>query len=76
MSRDLTSSLSLVPLSIAETDQLERLAEEALKQISERAYARELEERLGGIPDIVRYGIAFSGKHAVVKLARERGAAG
>ncbi len=52
----------------AEKENLEALAEEALGQIMDREYYRELEER--GISDIVRYGIAFSGKNVEVKVSR------
>ena len=44
---------------------LEKLAEEALRQTFEKEYHTELTER--GIENIVRYGIAFSGKRAFVK---------
>ena len=49
----------------SEKKHLEKLAEEALRQIAAKGYARELEER--GITAIVRYGIAFSGKNVEVK---------
>ena len=48
----------VVPAS--EKDQLERLASEALAQACDKEYSKSLEDR--DITDIVRYGIAFSGK--------------
>ena len=44
------------------------LAEEALVQTEDKNYRRDLEDR--GISDIVRYGIAFSGKNVEVRMAR------
>ncbi len=52
----------------AEQNALERLADEALSQIDERQYTEDLKDR--GVNDIVRYGIAFSGKNAAVKTRR------
>ena len=46
-------------------DELEKLAEKALLQIDQKEYTKDLESR--GITNIVKYGIAFSGKNAVVK---------
>ena len=43
-------------------------AEEALVQTEDKNYRRDLEDR--GISDIVRYGIAFSGKNVEVRMAR------
>ena len=55
-------------VSVSDKDKLSELAEEALAQTKEKQYQRELEDR--GIIDIVRYGIAFSGKNAEVRMAR------
>lgn len=44
---------------------LDVLAEEALKQIAEKKYETELQEM--GVKDIVKMGIAFRGKEAVVR---------
>ena len=44
---------------------LNTLADEALKQINEKKYDTELSEL--GISDIIKIGIAFRGKNAVVK---------
>ncbi|MCR4892580.1 MAG: AAA family ATPase [Lachnospiraceae bacterium] len=49
-------------------DKLAELAEDALAQTKERNYGIDLEER--GINDIVRYGIAFSGKYVEVRVER------
>ena len=46
--------------------QLDCKAEEALQQIEERGYARELED--DGYAVVYRYGIAFCGKDCIVKL--------
>ena len=48
---------------------LSKLADEALTQISDRGYQRDLEER--GVAEIIRYGIAFSGKNVDVKVERD-----
>ena len=48
----------------AEKEKLHDLAEEALAQTEEKDYQRDLEDR--GVSDIVRYGIAFSGKNVEV----------
>ena len=55
-------------VSSSEKDKLPELAEDALDQTKDRNYARDLEER--GISDIVRYGIAFSGKNVEVRVER------
>ncbi|MBR2770330.1 MAG: PD-(D/E)XK nuclease domain-containing protein, partial [Solobacterium sp.] len=52
----------------ARKEDLEKRAEEALEQISEKEYCAELQGK--GIRDIVKYGIAFSGKNAAVKTDR------
>lgn len=46
--------------------QLDRKADEALLQIEERGYARELED--DGYEVVYRYGISFCGKDCIVKL--------
>lgn len=50
----------------AEKDQLSELAADGLKQISDRLYDTDMQER--GITDIVKYGIAFAGKDVEVKM--------
>ncbi|MCM1179505.1 MAG: ATP-binding protein [Clostridium sp.] len=47
-------------------NQLDQKADEALRQIEERNYARELED--DGYATVYRYGIAFCGKDCLVKL--------
>ena len=47
--------------------QLDSKADEALQQIDDRGYVRELED--DGYATVYRYGIAFCGKDCVVKLA-------
>ena len=55
-------------VSASEKEKLPDLAEEALSQTEDKEYQRDLEER--GVTDIVRYGIAFSGKNVEVKMTR------
>ena len=55
-------------VSASEKEKLPDLAEEALSQTEDKEYQRDLEER--GVTDIVRYGIAFSGKDVEVKMTR------
>lgn len=55
-------------MSVSEKDKLSELAEEALVQTEDKSDQRDLEDR--GISDIVRYGIAFSGKNVEVRTAR------
>lgn len=55
-------------VSASEKEKLPDLAEEALVQTEVKEYQRDLEER--GVTDIVRYGIAFSGKDVEVKMTR------
>ena len=50
----------------ADKDKLTATAKEAIAQIEMRHYAAELEER--GVKTIIKYGISFSGKSAVVKM--------
>ena len=45
--------------------ELEKLSTEALSQIDEKRYALEMEE--DGIADVIKLGIAFSGKKVVIK---------
>ena len=47
------------------TEGLERLAEEALAQIEKKRYDSEMRE--DGVREILKFGIAFSGKHVCVK---------
>ena len=56
-------------VSASEKEKLPDLAEEALSQTEDKEYQRDLEER--GVTDIVRYGIAFSGKNVEVKMTRK-----
>ena len=56
--------------SASEKEKLPDLAEEALSQTEDKEYQRDLEDR--GVTDIVRYGIAFSGRDVEVKMIRER----
>ena len=55
-------------VSASEKEKLPDLAEEALLQTEDKEYQRDLEER--GATEIVRYGIAFSGKDVEVKMTR------
>ena len=52
----------------SEKDKLSGLAEEALSQMEDKNYQRDLEDR--GVNDIVKYGIAFSGKQVEVRMGR------
>ena len=47
-------------------NQLEKRAEDALLQIEEKGYARELQD--DGYATVIKYGIAFMGKDCVVKM--------
>ena len=51
-----------------EEDELEQLAKEALAQIDEKRYDLELSE--DGVADVIKLGIAFSGKKVVIKANR------
>ena len=55
-------------MSVSEKDKLPEYAEKALLQIADRNFRRDLEDR--GILDIVKYGIAFSGKNVEVKVVQ------
>lgn len=55
-------------VSVSDKDKLSELAEEALVQTKDKNDQRDLEDR--GISDIVRYGIAFSGKNVEVRIAK------
>jgi hypothetical protein len=55
-------------VSSSEKDKLTDLAEDALDQTKDKNYARDLEERSVG--EIVRFGIAFSGKNVEVRVER------
>ena len=55
-------------MKYAEDGDLERACTEALQQIEERGYARELED--DGYAVVYRYGIAFCGKDCIVKLEK------
>ena len=52
--------------SASDKERLPDLAEEALRQIDDRAYKTEMQDR--GVEKIVCYGIAFAGKDASVKM--------
>ena len=47
-------------------NQLDKAADEALAQIEDRGYVKELED--DGYATVYRYGIAFCGKDCLVKL--------
>ena len=51
----------------SEKNNLAKLADDALRQTAHKTYNQELTER--GIRQIVRYGIAFSGKKVEVRVA-------
>ena len=55
----------------ASEQELHTLAEAALEQIEERRYDTEMITR--GVISIFKYGVAFSGKHAVVKMKQTSG---
>ena len=48
----------------AEQSKLKALADQALRQIAEKKYAEEMQSH--GVHTIVRYGVAFSGKHVEI----------
>ena len=52
----------------SEKDKLPDLAEDALAQMKNKNYEKDMEDR--GIREIVRYGIAFSGKNAEVRVKK------
>ncbi len=52
-------------------EKLEALSEEALRQIDEKRYDLELQE--DGIENVIKLGIAFSGKKAVIKAETQEG---
>ncbi|MBQ8304987.1 MAG: AAA family ATPase [Blautia sp.] len=54
--------------SSSEKNKLIDLADDALAQTKDKNYGRDLEDR--GVSDIVRYGIAFSGKNVEVRVER------
>lgn len=57
----------VIEFKIAEKfDQLEKRAEDALLQIEQRGYARELQD--DGYATVIKYGIAFLGKDCLVKM--------
>ena len=51
-----------------EKESLPELAEEALGQMQDKNYQKDMEDR--GVRDIVRYGIAFSGKNVEVRMGK------
>lgn len=51
--------------SSLERDELEKLSRETLSQIDEKRYDLELKEE--GIENVIKLGIAFSGKNVVIK---------
>ena len=50
---------------VKEEEKMEEMAQVALDQIEENKYYNDMKER--GIPNILKYGIAFNNKKAVVK---------
>ncbi|MDE5781043.1 MAG: ATP-binding protein [Lachnospiraceae bacterium] len=57
----------VIEFKIAEKfNELDRRAEDALKQIEERGYERELND--DGYGQVIQYGIAFHGKDCLIKL--------
>ena len=52
----------------SDADKLDALAQEALDQIDSKEYVRELKER--GVARIIKYGIAFCGKQAAVRMQK------
>lgn len=58
----------VIEFKIAEKfNQLEKRADDALQQIEERGYVRELND--DGYETVIRYGISFLGKDCMVKMA-------
>ncbi len=55
-------------VSVSDKDKLSESAQEAFAQTEDKNYQRDPEDR--GINDIVRYGIAFSGKNVEVRIAQ------
>ena len=51
--------------TVKEEDKMEEMAEKALEQIEKNEYYLEMKER--GIPNVLKYGIAFNNKKAVIK---------
>lgn len=52
------------------TEELDRLAEDALVQIEDMRYDSEMKEE--GIKEILKFGIAFTGKNVCIKTGKER----
>lgn len=52
------------------TEELDRLAEDAFAQIEDMRYDSEMKE--GGIKEILKFGIAFTGKKVCIKTGKER----
>lgn len=52
------------------TEELDRLAEDALVQIEDMRYDSEMKEE--GIKEILKFGIAFTGKKVCIKTGKER----
>lgn len=51
--------------TVKEEEKMEEMAEKALEQIEEKVYYLDMEKR--GVPKILKYGIAFNNKMAVIK---------
>ena len=51
--------------TVKEEEKMEEMAEKALEQIEEKEYYLDMEKR--GIPNVLKYGIAFNNKKAVIK---------
>lgn len=52
------------------TEELDRLAEDALVQIEDKRYDSEMKEE--GIKEILKFGIAFTGKKVCIKTGKQR----
>lgn len=52
------------------TEELDRLAEDALVQIEDMRYDSEMKEE--GIKEILKFGIAFTGKKVCIKTGKQR----
>lgn len=52
------------------TEELDKLAEDALAQIEDKRYDSEMKEE--GIKEILKFGIAFTGKKVCIKTGKER----
>ena len=62
LNEDLTESFDF--------DELEEKADEALEQIEEKKYEKEL--RSDGYKNIIKYGISFFGKDCMIKIGNKK----